>query len=312
MSAPKPSTPRDNGQQSVYREIHLSTGETLRIGAHAYGATVVEGLQPAILAAVASGALPALHIKNAVSIQWCDLVSDRFTRHPATMKEDVLPPIYSLGSHLYSCPTGESFSYYFQRIEQSNAAIAEILPNGWDPIVSFLKDACELGGSRFEYLSANGLSIRHGSFRTWGKDSGSTADGRCYFAAPHEDYEETNNNHPLPQIYQSNNVFSIILCIDAVHDCEPETIVWNQRMTLDEISDPNVRHSWASYGYRESLFQDVDSMLIRLKKGDAAIIPAHNVHAVIGYSGFQWCTYMAFFHLIEPTPTGFSKLVFRT
>jgi len=312
MSAPQPSIPRGSGQQRVYREIHLSTGETLQIGSRAYNATVVEGLQPAMLAEVASGAVPALYIKNAVSLQWCDLVSDRFTRHPATKKEDVLPPIYSLGNHLYSCPTGESFSHYFQRIEQSNAAIAEILPDGWDPIVSFLKDACELGGSTFEYLSANGLSIRHGSLRMWGKDSVSTADGRCYFAAPHEDYEETNSNHPLPQIYQSNNVYSVILCIDAVQDREPETIVWNQRMSLEEISDPINKHSWASYGYRESLFQDADSLLIRLKKGDAAIIPAHNVHAVIGYPGFQRCTYMAFFHLIEPTPTGFSKMVFRT
>ena len=83
-------------------------------------------------------------------------------------------------------------------------------------------------------------------------------------------------------------------------------------MSLEEISDPINKHSWASYGYRESLFQDADSLLIRLKKGDAAIIPAHNVHAVIGYPGFQRCTYMAFFHLIEPTPTGFSKMVFRT
>jgi hypothetical protein len=170
MSVLQPSIPRDSGEQRVYREIHLSTGETLKIGAHAYNATVVEGLQPAMLAEVASGAVPALHIKNAVSLQWCDLVSDRFARHPATKKEDVLPPIYSLGNHLYSCPMGESFSYYFQKIEQNNAAIAEILPNGSDPIVSFLKDACELGGSTFEYLSANGLSIRHGSLRMWGKD----------------------------------------------------------------------------------------------------------------------------------------------
>ncbi|MFN9643525.1 MAG: hypothetical protein ACK6BG_00025 [Cyanobacteriota bacterium] len=312
MIAPQLSSPRGNGEQKVCQDVHLSTGETLQIGAHAYGATVVEGLQPAMLAEVARGAVPALHIKNAVSLEWCDLVSDRFSRHSATKKEDVIPPIYSLGNHLYSCPKGESFSCYFQHIEQSNAAIAEILPNGHDPIVSFLKEACALSGSTFEYLSANGFSIRHGSLRMWGKDSGSTSDGRCYFAVPHEDYEETNDNHRLPQIYRSNNVYSIVLCIDAVHEHEPETIVWNRRMTLEEIRDPNNKHSWASYGYRESLFHDVDSMLMRLKKGDAAIIPAHNVHAVIGYPGFQRCTYMAFFHLIDPTPTGFSKMIFRT
>ena len=312
MLSPKLSTPRVSGQQRVSRDVHLSTGETLQIGAQAYSATVVEGLQPAMLAAVASGAVAALHIKKAVSLQWCDLVSERFTRHPATKKEDVIPPIHSIGTHLYSCPKGESFSCYFQRVEQSNAAIAEILPNGHDPIVSFLQDACELSNSRFEYLSAEGLSIRHGSLRMWGKDSVSTSNGRCYFAVPHEDYEETNDNHRLPQIYQSNNVYSIVLCIDAVQDQEPETIVWNRRMTLEEIRDLKNKHSWASYGYRESLFEDVNSMLIRLQKGDAAIIPAHNIHAVIGYPGFQRCTYMAFFHLIDPTPYGFSKMIFRT
>lgn len=146
----------------------------------------------------------------------------------------------------------------------------------------------------------------------WRKDSGSTSVGRCYFAVPDEDYEETNDSHRLPRIYQSNNVYSIVLYIDAVSDREPETIVWNRRMFLQAIRDPNNKHSWASYGYHESLFKDNDSMLIRLEKVDAAIIPAHNVHAVIGCPGFQRCTYMGFFHLIGQTPTGFSKMVFRT
>jgi hypothetical protein len=319
MHFPQLSSPQCSGYPNLSsgypnstRQVCLSSGEILQISESAYSATTINGLQPEMLSAVTSGMVPALHIKNAVSTQWCDLVTNRFTRHPETRKEDVVPSIYSLGTHLYSCPRGESLTYYFQKVEQSNAAIEEILPHGRDPMVTFLKEACDLNGAGFEYLTADELSIRHGSLRMWGKGSGSKEDGRCYFAVPHEDYEETNDNHRLPQIYQSNNVYSIVLCIDAVHDREPETIVWNRRMTLEETRDPRNRHSWASYGYRESLLQDVDSMLIRLSRGDAAIIPAHNVHAVVGYPGFQRCTYMAFFHLIKPTQNGFQKLIFRT
>jgi hypothetical protein len=299
-------------EQPASQEVLLSTGECLQIGSDTFVPGVIEGLQPAILTAVTSGKVPALHIKNAMSQEWCDQVSMRFADHPATKKEGVTPPIYSLGTHLYSCPKGQSISSYLGDIERSNEAIADVLPNRNDPIVTFLQKACELNNAKFEYLSHAGFSVRHGTLRLWGKDSVASSGGRCYFAVPHEDYEETNDLHPLPQIHQSNNVYSIVLCIDAIQDREPETIVWNRRMTLEEIRDPQNKHPWASYGYRESFLDGVDCMLMRLKKGDAAIIPAHNVHAVIGYPGFKRCTYMAFFHLINPTPSGFSKMIFRT
>jgi hypothetical protein len=312
MLAKEASDPLYEPGKPAIQDVLLNTGETFQISNNGFVAKVIEGLQPAMLTAVTSGKAPALHIRNAMSQEWCDQVSERFAHHPATKKEGVTPSIYSLGTHLYSCPKGESASIYFRDIEQSNAAISDVLPNGKDPIVSFLQEACALNNAKFEYLSAHGNSVRHGSLRLWGKGSEAATGGRCYFAVPHEDYEETNDHHPLPQIYQSQNVFSIVLCIDAVHDREPETIVWNRRMTLEEIRDPNNSHPWASYGYRESLLEGHDCMLIRLKKGDAAIIPAHNVHAVIGYHGFQRCTYMGFFHIIEPTPDGFSKMIFRT
>lgn len=293
-------------------DINLVTGETLKICGNTFAAGTVDGLQPSVLKTVATKKSAAMHINNAVSHDWCDYVTKQFTAHHSTKKEGVTPPIYSLGTHLYSCPKGESYASYFRDIEMYNQAIEDILPNGLDPIVVFLQKACALNGISFEYLKQNDLSVRHGAIRLWGKDSGSSSDGRCYFAVPHEDYEETNDHHPLPQIYQSNNVFSIVLCIDAIEGKEPETIIWNRRMSLQEIRDPNNKHPWASYGYRESLFEGVDAMLIRLKKGDAAIIPAHNVHAVVGYPGFQRCTYMAFFHLIESSPGNYSKMIFRT
>jgi hypothetical protein len=299
-------------EKHTNREVDLATGESFKISSDTLLTGVIEGLQPALLTQVTRGKVLALHIKNAMGHEWCDQVTQRFAHHPATKKENVTPPIYSLGTHLYSCPQGESFSGYFRDIEMSNAAIADVLPQGRDPIVSFLQDACELIDAKFEYLSLGGFSVRHGTLRLWGKGSDSPSGGRCYFAVPHEDYEETNDRHRLPQIHQSNNVYSIVLCVDAVSGREPETIVWNRRMTLEEIRDPNNRHLWASYGYRESLLEGVDSILLRLRKGDAAIIPAHNVHAVVGYPGFQRCTYMAFFHLINATPSGFSKMIFRT
>ena len=295
------------------QEVLLATGESLQISNGAFSATVTEGLQPAMLAALADGKIAALHMRNAIDREWCDQVSDRFVRHPATKKEGVSPPIYSLGSHLYSCPAGATESGYFRDIEQRNSAISSVL-DGHDPIVSFLQDACGLHNAQFEYLSLNGASVRHGVFRLWGGGSRSSAGGgRCYFAIPHEDYEETNDDHSLlDQIHGSNNVYSIIFCIEAVQDREPETIVWNRRITLEEIRDPNNKHPWANYGYTEAMLEGVRAMSFRLKKGDAAIIPAHNIHAVIGFPGFPRCTYMAFCHFITTTSGGFSKIVFRT
>lgn len=295
------------------QKVLLATGESLQITNANFAAVVMEGFQPTMLATLISGETPALHMKNAVDREWCQQVAEQFVKHPATKREEVTPPIYSLGSHLYSCPQGNEFPCYFRDIEQMNAAIESVLPEGHDPIVAFLQQACELNNAQFEYLSCDGHSVRHGSLRLWGEGSQFSNDKPCYFAAPHEDYVETNANHPaLHQICDVNNLYSIILCIDAVDDREPETLVWNRRMTLEEIRDPSNKHGWSSYGYKESIIEGIDAMSIRLKKGDAAIIPAHNVHAVIGYPGFRRCTYMAFFHIIKTPATNFAKMVFRT
>jgi hypothetical protein len=295
------------------RSVHLATGECLRIDDSAFAALVTAGLQPTAVAALADGSAPAVHMLGAVDAAWCEQVAERFARHPETEKEGVTPPIYSLGSHLYSCPTGEADACYFRDIERRNAAIANVLPGGRDPIVSFLKEASGRMGAEFEYLSHQGASVRHGALRLWGAGSQPTGEGRCYFAVPHEDYEETNAAHAvLHQIHGSNNVYSMILCIDAAPDREPETIVWDRRMTLAEICDPGNKHPWANYGFKESLFDGIAALMIKLQKGDAMIIPAHNVHAVIGFPGFRRCTYMAFFHLIRTAGSGVSKLVFRT
>jgi len=295
------------------QEVLLATGESFQITNSAFSPTVTDGFQPTLLSALADEKIAALHMKNAIGLDWCDQVADQFACHPATTKEGVSPPIHSLGSHLYSCAKGELFSCYFQDIEQRNSAISSVLPDGHDPIVSFLQEACEVNNAQFEYLSFEDAIVRHGAFRRWGEGSQSIENGRCYFAVPHEDYQETNADHSLlGQIHDTNNVYSVILCIDAVDNKEPETIVWDRRLTLEEVRDPNNNHPWASYGYKESLLKDSDAMLFRLKKGDAAIIPAHNLHAVIGFPGFRRCTYMAFIHFVKKESDGFSKMIFRT
>ncbi len=307
--------PRRRQTQGPARKgIFLTTGESLQVTNDAFAATVTAGLKPSKVSGLANNKVAALHMKNAIDPAWCDQVSERFSQHPETQREGVSPPIYSLGSHLYSCPSGALKSKYFCDAEKRNAAISAVLPGGYDPIVSFLQEACALNNAQFEYLSLNDASVRHGSIRLWGGGSHATSrGGRCYFAVPHEDYEETNADHAiLEQIHDSNNVYSIIVCIDAVQGKEPETIVWDKRMSLEEIRDPDNRHPWASYGYNESLLKGIDAMSFCLQKGDMAIIPAHKVHAVIGFPGFRRCTYMAFFHLVKDSTTGFSKIIFRT
>ncbi|OUD12283.1 hypothetical protein [Thioflexithrix psekupsensis] len=197
------------------RTVVLPTGQALALNHDPhFKAVVTEGLRPELVADLARGRIVALHAKNAFDPDWCDLVAERFTQHPATKKEGVIPPIYSLGSHLYSYPKEAGAAAYFSNIEHTNQAISDVLPNGHDPIVSFLQAACEWHDAEFEYLSLNGTSVRHGSFRLWGEGTPlSEEDAQCYFAAPHEDYAETNaNNSSLPQIYQSNNVYIPKLC----------------------------------------------------------------------------------------------------
>lgn len=292
--------------------VVLATGETLRVSNGSFAATTTDGLQPAMLAALADGSVPALRMTDAVDPAWCDYVSERFAQHPATTREGVTPPIYSLGSHLYSWPKGQTAAY-FRDIEACNAAIASVLPDGHDPITAFLRDACAMSQATLEYLASDGASVRHGALRRWGDGSRASQAGPCYFAVPHEDYAETHADHGhLEQIRNADNVFSIILCIDAVADQEPETILWDRRLTLEEIRDPGNRHPWASYGYNEALLEGVAALSLRLKKGDAAIIPAHNLHCVVGFPGFRRCSYMAFFHFIGRRPGGFDKLIFRT
>ena len=90
------------------QERLLASGESLQITNDVFIPAVTEGLQPAMLQLLADGEVPALHMKKAVDHRWCDHVAEKFAHHPATQKEGVSPPIFSLGSHLYSCPAGEA------------------------------------------------------------------------------------------------------------------------------------------------------------------------------------------------------------
>jgi len=259
-----------------------------------------------------SGSTAGLVIKDAVDDTWCDELNNAFIKHPSTKKEGVEPPIYSLGSHLYACGSGTTVPCYFDTLEESNKAISEILPKGFDPLISSLKEACDFMACDFEFLKHEGKEVRHGNLRLWGAGTSASPE-LSYFALPHEDYEETNSNHPmLEQIHGLGNIYSIILCTDAIEGYEPETILWNGRLSLEQVLDPENRHDKGSYGFSETVLENFEATSIRLRKGDMGIIPAHNIHAVVGYPGFARSTYMAFFQVEFDEFGKPSRMVFRT
>ena len=91
-----------------------------------------------------------------------------------------------------------------------------ILPITEDPILNFLVESCDRWGIEFEKLGIQNKIVEQGTLRLWGRGTDHESDN-VYFALPHEDYEETNANHPLlHQIQGTDNIYSIILCLDAV------------------------------------------------------------------------------------------------
>ena len=297
-------------------KTELPCGKVVGTYSKEFQPEVVCGLAPHLLGRLNSGATPALHMVDAIDKKWCDQVNTAFSNHADVKQEGVNPVILSLGQHLYACGSGTTIECYFDKLEASNKAMREILPDGVDPLVDFLKNGCNLSNAEYEALCYNGIAVEHGTLRLWGQGDGKV--DKCqpkkkYFALPHEDYEETNASHPmLSQIQGTNNIFSIILCIDAVPGREPTTILWDKRMTLDDIRDPQYRNQLGTYGFDEKILHASAVTAIQLKKGDMAVIPAHAVHAVVGYEGMKRSTYMAFFHFVKSKDGTIKKIIFRT
>jgi|GEM_PF-1927953 len=271
---------------------------------------------------LAAGRVAGLQFKNVASIDWCQEVATRFIEHPETHRESVIPAIFTLGKHLYACGSGETIQCYFNEMEDTNRVMKTIFPNQEDLLISFLKELATSNGLGFEFLEAEGKSVQHGTLRLWGrkesadKQSDATSESENslrFFANPHEDLKETNSDHPmLQQIQGCDNIYGVILCISAVPGHEPRTVLWDKELNLSEIRDPKNKISGGSYGFTTALLEDSKVCAIKLLPGDLGIIPAHKVHAVVGYDNAERCTLSGFIHFIKDSDGRPTKIVYRT
>jgi len=215
--------------------------------------------------ALVSGRVAALQFKNIASKDWCDALTRSFIAHPEIHRESVTPAIYTLGKHLYACGSGTTIKCYFEQLPDTNRIMKSILPNQEDRLITFLKEMAEANGLDFEYLQAGGNQVEHGTLRLWGRKNGATNNGTTassgssltFFANPHEDLKETSSDHPmLKQINNCDNIYGVILCIQAVPGKEPRTVLWDKELDLSTIRDSRNRFESGSYGFSTKLLED--------------------------------------------------------
>jgi hypothetical protein len=272
-----------------------------------------------------AGRIAALHFKGVVSTQWCDEVTERFKNHRDVHREGVEPPIFTVGKHLYACGEGATIECYFKDLPKFNKIMDELLPKQEDPLIDFLARMAKENGMDFELLKADGCCVEHGTLRLWGNASTNSKNTSqihgcrhaggdlVWFALPHEDLKETNASHPmLTQIQGTDNIYGVILCLQAVQGREPRTILWNKELSLEQIKDPLNKSTHGSYGFSEQLLQDAEVTAIKLEPGDIGIIPAHKVHAVVGHKDATRCSLSGFVHFIKDADGKPIKIVFRT
>ncbi len=270
---------------------------------------------------LASGRVAGLQFKGVASQEWCDEVTRRFVDHPETHRESVVPLIYTLGKHLYACGSGTAIQCYFDGLDDTNRVMKSILPNKQDLLIEFLRTMAKENGMEFEFLEANGKRVEHGTLRLWGRKDDPKSESVAsaehsplrYFANPHEDLKETNSDHPmLHQIQDCDNIYGVILCIQAHPGQEPRTILWDRELTLAEMRDPQNKFKSGSYGFATELLEDSSVCAIRLQPGDLGIIPAHKVHAVVGHDKAERCTLSGFIHFVKDDTGRPTKIVYRT
>lgn len=251
---------------------------------------------------VFSGESESLQLKNVINEEERSDIVRAFVKHDDVEKEivDPNPPIYSIGSHLYSARPGMVEEDYFAGLKKSNRVLSEIL-RGNDYLGKYMKQIANRLGLEFvRFGDGKGNNVEYGSLRMWGW--GGTVDkGKDKFVAlPHEDLLDISNRFPELEISKVNNVYAAILCL-STGDEPSRTVVWDKVPTLEDDLDPSKKKD---YVFTPDMIEGVDSYGIQLHAGDLGIFPAHKIHAVVGDG--ERCTLSCFFHIHD------GKLIFRT
>ncbi len=248
------------------------------------------------------GNVESIHLKDYISKEERENIVRAFVEHPMVEKEivDPNPPIYSIGSHLYSSRPGMVEEDYFSGLKKSNEVLSEIL-RGNNYIEDFLKNVAARLGLQYERFSdKKGNEVKYGSLRMWGW-GGTVDEGENKFVAlPHEDLLDISNRFPELDIAKADNVYAAILCLSSGED-PSRTIIWDKVPTREDDLDPEKKKD---YVFTPDMIDGVSSYSLQLCPGDLGVFPAHKIHAVAGAG--ERCTLSCFFHIHE------GKLIFRT
>jgi hypothetical protein len=307
-----------SGLNTIIESVELPQNRTVGVISEDFKPKRVTRNEMDAIHELLAGRVAGLQFKEAISKEWCDQVTDSFIKNPHVHKENVSPAIYTIGKHLYACGSGEAVECYFKDLDKTNETMKSVLPDNRDLMIEFVRELAETNDLEFEFLEHAGHRVEHGTLRLWGGsdrieglDSGQSL--LRYFALPHEDLKETRADHPmLSQIQKSDNIYAIILCLQAVEGKEPRTIIWDKELTLQEIRNKDNKSADGSYGFSTALLEDSPVSAIRLTPGDIGILPAHKVHSVVGHAGATRCTLSGFMHFIKDDSGNAVKIVFRT
>lgn len=279
-------------------EVNRSVENELRKNLHIVDSLDREGIEHVFVKRFSE----SLQVKNFIDEGESSAIVESFRAHPDIIKEDVYPnpPIYSIGSHLYSSRPGYVQEDYFDKMEDENRVLGEIL-KGKDYLAGAISKVAESLGLEFEYFNdGNGKHLKYGALRMWGWGGVEEHNGDKFVAMPHEDLIDISNRFPELEVSKPDNVYAAILCLKTGEN-PSKTVVWDKIPTKADDLDPDKKKE---YWFTYDMIEGVDSYAMQLHAGDFGIFPAHKIHAVIG--GDERCTLGCFFHVHN------GKVIMRT
>jgi hypothetical protein len=281
-------------QDEVGRSVEYELGKNLYI---------VDELSSAAVERVFNEKLSeSLQVKGYIGAADRKRIVESFKSHPDIIKEDVYPnpPIYSIGSHLYSARPGYVDEDYFGNMAKENKVLSEIL-KGRDYLAEAISKVADSMGLEFEYFNdGQGNCLKYGALRMWGWGGVEEHNGEKFVAMPHEDLIDIANRFPDLEVSKPDNVYAAILCLKT-GDNPSKTVIWDKTPTKEDDLNPDKKKE---YWFTYDMIEGVDSYAMQLHAGDFGIFPAHKIHAVIG--GDERCTLGCFFHIHN------GKVIMRT
>lgn len=218
--------------------------------------------------AVIGGQYVGAICRGYVSGSACDLLLERFNRHPElrTRLGD------ARGKYLGTFHWGKAKTEYLRECEKFRS-IVNPFSSEWASAVSQLGTTLEASGTLLRPAVWDGLQVATPLIRSWEGTAG-------YALIPHEDLSQCTDpiqaGFEIQSAAKSNQVCSLNLCIANSYGGDLQ--LWNHIPTEIEKG----RYGTAVEGgpYPLELVEAADTLVIRIEVGDLYIFNGAHVHAV--------------------------------